>query len=105
MGASFDEILYADDTAITSEHLPTLQKISKTPCFVKTTLVKMLKLQMLRKEERERVKLGGEKSGNHSDEHLHTCKFIFQHGFTSIRQIPRAFCQETSMPYPFPWGR
>ena len=39
----------------------------------------MLKLQMLRKEERERVKLGGENSDNHFDEHFQTCKFLFQH--------------------------
>ena len=36
-------------------------------------------LQTLRKEERERVKLGGEKSDNHFDEHFQTCKFFFQH--------------------------
>ena len=40
----------------------------------------MLKIQTLRKEERERVKLGGEKNDNHFDEHFQTCKFFFQHG-------------------------
>ena len=35
----------------------------------------MLKLQTLRKEERER-----ENSDSHFDEHFQTCKFFFQHG-------------------------
>ena len=39
----------------------------------------MLKLQTLHKEERERVKLGGEKSDNHFDEHFQTRKLFIQH--------------------------
>ena len=63
--------------------------------FGKKTLLKMLKLQTLHKEERERVKLGGENSDNHFDEHFQTCKFFFQHGEVHVETCSHILHKKT----------
>ena len=62
----------------------------------------MLKLQTLHKEERERVKIGGEKSDNHFDEHFQTRKLFIQHEEVHVETCSlyiTPFTRDTKKPY------